>query len=162
MEVSWLMTDIDAKRFEDPDDQEQYDRRTARSKGREYAGRFGLRDPVGIALAYKRLGYSASGIARMMDRSESTVNGYLETCIGEFGGMGRETMTNQFDPRGEAALWAYHANQSEDPLSPGETKRREKQRRETQSEDSEADELDSPETDETYTDVLGQLEDDYE
>lgn len=88
----------------------------ARDKGRAFAAEYGLRERVSIALAYKRMGYSASGISKRMDITEGTIKGYLDTAVERFGGESIELDNGEIDPRGEAALWPYHANKSDDPL----------------------------------------------
>lgn len=78
------------------------DDRQAAKQGAAFARRFGLRKRVGKALAYKRMGYSASGVAKRLDVNESTAKGYLNDLADRFGG---------------AALWAYHADDESDPLT---------------------------------------------
>lgn len=41
--------------------------------------------PVALALAYRRLGYSHSGIAGRIDKTEATVAGYMDEVIDEYG-----------------------------------------------------------------------------
>ena len=45
----------------------------------------GLPDSVATALAYRELGYTASGIAKRIDRTESTVRGYLDDVAESLG-----------------------------------------------------------------------------
>gem|GEM_PF-6499019 len=44
-----------------------------------------LREPVAESLAWLELGYSASGTAKRVDRSESTIKGYLDDLNDRFG-----------------------------------------------------------------------------
>lgn len=41
--------------------------------------------PVALALAYRRLGYSYSGIAGRIDKTEATVAGYMDEVADEYG-----------------------------------------------------------------------------
>lgn len=76
--------------------------RQAQRQGRTLARQHGLRDQVGIAVAYKRLGFSASGVAKRVDVATSTAKGYLDSVADRFG---------------DAALFAYHGPGESDPLA---------------------------------------------
>lgn len=41
--------------------------------------------PIALALAYRQLGYSHSGIAGKLDVSEATVSQYLDQVVAEYG-----------------------------------------------------------------------------
>jgi predicted RNA-binding Zn-ribbon protein involved in translation (DUF1610 family) len=53
-----------------------------------------LREPVAESLAWLELGYSASGAAKRMDRSESTVKSYLDDLQDQFGYAVGESRTD--------------------------------------------------------------------
>lgn len=78
------------------------DDRQAKREGRAFSQRFGLSENKGRALAYKRMGYSATGLATRLDVANTTAKSYMNDLAERFG---------------DAALWAYHANESDDPLS---------------------------------------------
>ena len=50
-----------------------------------------LREPVALALAYRELGYSHSGIARKIGVTAATVGKYMEEIAEEFGPEAVET-----------------------------------------------------------------------
>lgn len=64
---------------------------TPEQRGRYLAREHDLRDPVALAVAYREAGYTASGIAKKIDSTEGTVNGYLRQIADEYGLEATET-----------------------------------------------------------------------
>lgn len=88
--------------FDSEEEMYEHDDAKAKQQGKVFAARFGLRKRVGKALAYKRLGYSASGVAKRVGVNKGTAKDYLDAVADRFG---------------EEALWPYHADESNDPLT---------------------------------------------
>lgn len=64
----------------------EYDEdRYTTQRGRYIAKTTVLRDPEAKAVAYSERGYSFDGIAKHLDTSESTVQGYLERAMALYG-----------------------------------------------------------------------------
>lgn len=70
---------------------EENERREAIKRGRFLARRHGIRDNVALALAYRELGYSYSGIAQKVEVGESTVKQWMEQIAARFGLQAIET-----------------------------------------------------------------------
>ena len=59
--------------------------RFATQRGRLLARTTGLREKEALAVAYAELGYSANGISKKIETSESTVKEYLEKAMALYG-----------------------------------------------------------------------------
>lgn len=65
--------------------------REATERGRYLARRHRLREQVALAVAYRELGYTASGIAGKVDVTPSTVQAWLDDVAERFGKRAIET-----------------------------------------------------------------------
>lgn len=63
----------------------------ARQRGRYLARRHGLRRDVALALAFRELGWTASGISSKIDVTEATAAGWLDDIAEEYGLRAIET-----------------------------------------------------------------------
>lgn len=67
------------------------DDREAERRAQFLERRYDFRSPKALALAYRELGYSHSGIARRIDSTEATVAKYMDAVADEFGPGAIET-----------------------------------------------------------------------